>query len=134
MAIDFESVLDGAGAVFHCSGKLTGGELHQSNAKAYCSEAAIRKLRFFLIDASGADSADITMGELSRCAFQDYRASRINPDIVTAVVSSSDVAVGLMRMWLFLMKHGDVSLSTKLFSDKQSALAWIEEMTGLQYL
>ena len=58
-------------------------------------------------------------------AEQDIAATKINPNIIVALISSSDLQYGMSRVYHALV--GDNGFLTEVFRDRKTAEEWIEK-------
>lgn len=100
MPVVLQDIADGNGAIFHCSGHVTGEELIQSKFGLDKQQDRLRKWRFAIVDHTECAHADYSLSDIQRLTEVDRRlASFVPPGFLIAVISPDDFVFGVSRMW-----------------------------------
>lgn len=121
------SMTDDGGLLIEAHGTITDADLQVGNDALYNDVALTKRLRYQLMDVSGAERIDISSEQLARAGEADRKALAINPHMRIAVVVSRDVAYGIARIWrAYADMHADQSDSFRIFKSRKEAHDWIE--------
>jgi hypothetical protein len=124
MAIEINYLDDGVGIEIIASGIVPGDEVLAAHKEIYSPDNLARQ-RYHIVDRTCCDYYCLRPEEIKQIADMDKAAARSNPNIRIAIVSPTDLQFGMSRMWQIYVE--DSSLVTKIFHDRQSADAWIQE-------
>ena len=128
MPIQINYLDDGIGVEFLSTGVVTGKEIIEANAKVY-TEEILPRLKYKIADRTACREYIVSAEEVKILADQDRRASTINPKMIIALVSSTDLQYGLSRMW-----EGytfDLDFKKMVFRDRKSADEWIQQQLAI---
>ena len=124
MAIKINYLDGGIGIEIVAAGIVSGDEVLEAHKEIY-NEENLHRQRYQIIDRTRCDYYCIRPEEIEKIAALDIAAAKINPHIVIAVVSPTDLQYGMSRMWQIYVEKSP--LKTHIFRDRQSADAWIQE-------
>lgn len=124
MPIQIKYIDEGIGVEFIGSGVVTGADIIAANKEIYRNENFHRQ-RYQLVDRTKCTKYEVSHKEIIIIAKQDKVASRINPNIIIALISTSPLQYGISRMYQAYI--GDDGFLTEVFQDRKSAEKWIEE-------
>ncbi len=122
--IEIEYLEDG-GLIGVASGTLTGRELIDANRAVYETPEKTRAIKYQIHDYRRVEGSDVSVAEVRQLAALDQQAARVNPNIVVAVIHSSDVGFGLSRMWQAYT--GEFPFISRVFRSMDEARAWVLE-------
>ena len=114
----------GLGVEYRAEGVVTGAEIIEANRKLY-SGRDFPRLRYKIIDRSGCTDYRVTGKEVRAIAELDRAASRINPSIVVALISATDLQYGISRMYQTYVD--DFIHMSAVFTERAEAERWIED-------
>ena len=117
------SYRDDGGVVVTASGTVTGQEILEGGDTVYATEALINKTSYVLTDFTVASHVEANAEEVRRMAQQDLAAAKVNPSILTVVVSPDDLVYGLSRMWAVYAES--FPFEPKVFRDRAQAEDWL---------
>lgn len=123
MPIEIRYTDDRTGLDFCAVGSVTGREIIASSKKIYKDEA-FEKLRYWIVDRSRCTHYEVSADEIRLIAELDKKAAKKNPDLITALISETDLQFGMSRMYETFV--GESGFKTKLFKDRDSAEKWIQ--------
>lgn len=122
--IDIEFLEDG-GLIGVGAGALTGQQIIDANRVVYATEEQTLACVHQIHDYRRVETIDISVNDIRRMAELDKRVARINPNIIVAVVTGSDVGFGLSRIWQgYTNEYPFVS---KVFRSMSEARIWLSE-------
>ena len=124
MAIEINYIDNGVGIEIVASGIVSGDEVLAAHQEIYSPDNLARQ-RYQIVDRSRCDYYCLRPEEVKKIADLDKAAARSNPNIHIAIVSPTDLQFDMSRMWQIYVEESPIV--TKLFHDRQSADAWIEE-------
>ena len=124
MAIRINYLDGGIGIEIIASGIVSGDEVLAAHKEIYNQENLHRQ-KYQIIDRTRCDYYCIRPEEIEKIAALDRAAAKINPHIIIAIVSSTDLQHSMSRMWQIHVEKSP--LTTRIFRDRQSADAWIKE-------
>jgi hypothetical protein len=122
MSIDY--MKDG-GIISRGEGLITGSEIKELNDIIYESPEKIKKIKYQICDLTNASDFSTSESELRAISAKDTKASKINPNMLIAVVGKKDVIFGLARMWEAFSY--DSPFETMVFRKMEDAQQWIRE-------
>ena len=117
--------MEDGGIIAKGDGLLTGSEINEANDKIYESPDKIKKIIYQICDLTNVSDINISDSELRALSFQDTEASKINPNMLIAVVGEKDITFGLARMWEAFSY--DSPFETMVFRKMEDAQQWIRE-------
>ena len=124
MPIQIKYIQGGVGVEFIGSGVLTGADIIEANKEIYSSENLLRQ-RYQIVDRTKCTEFRVSNEEIQIIAEQDKAAARTNPNIIIALISTTDLQYGISRMYEGHV--GDSGFLTEVFRDRKSAEEWIEK-------
>ena len=124
-AVMFEIAFrDDGGVIITWEGAVTGKELMDAFSEIYATDEQIKRIAYQLIVLTKSEEIMVTADELRRVAALDIRASKVNPNMLVAVVGDRDIVFGLARMWETFVD--DAPLKTKVFRNREDAEDWLK--------
>ena len=127
MPVELKYFSDGYGIELVGQGVVTGEEIQNCNRIIYSGDT-LRRQKYQLVDFAEVEELVVSNADIAELAHQDIEASKINPNIIIAVVAKHSLAFGLARMW---EAHADkATFETMVFRERREALAWIKEKMG----
>ena len=69
--------------------------------------------------------------EVKKIVEQDITAAKINPDVIVALISTTDMQFGISRMYHSLV--GDKGFLTEIFKDRKNAEEWIKNQSNIKF-
>ena len=111
------------GVSWRYHGLLTGSELLQSNLDIFGDER-FDDIRYQIVDLTGVEKIDVNDTHMRKLAHLDMAASRSNPRVKVAVVTTSDAASKLGDLYNQFCE-GKSPWVTQLFSHIEDAEAWV---------
>jgi hypothetical protein len=127
MSIEINYLENGAGIEIIASGTVTGSEIIESHKEIYNAENVERQ-RYQIIDRTECKEYSVSIAEVERIAEIDKKASDTNPNIVVAIVASTDLQFGMSRVWQVYVEKS--KFVTKVFRDREDAESWLKEKLG----
>ena len=109
--------------VFHSEGVLTAAEVDHANDWLYSKFPELA--RFQIWDHSALVEIIADTADWENMAAQDQAATESLSSIVIALVGTTDLVYGLLRMYEAFADHD--SIQTKVFRDLSSAENWIRK-------
>ena len=122
MTVQVKYLENGIGIVINASGIVTGEEVIEAHKEIY-NEDNFKKRKYKIVDRTDCTKYQVYPEDIVKIAEIDDEASRINPNFIIAVISTTSLQHGMTRMWQAYMKN-DVFI-TKNFPDRTSADNWI---------
>ncbi len=122
--------LDGGGSLFVGTGTLTGREILSAINAVHETEEKTRAIVFQIADFRLVEKIDISSMDIRTISERDIRTSKINAQLITAVVAGKEVVFGLSRMWQAYSDNP--SLITSVFRSMVEAEQWIKEQIKLK--
>ena len=123
MTIQVNYLENGIGIELIASGIVTGEEVIEAQKEIY-NEEDFKKQRYKIVDRTDCTKYQVYPEEIEKIAEMDDKASRINPNLIIAVISTTSLQYGMTRMWQAYLKNN--VFITKNFSDRISADNWIK--------
>ena len=105
------------------TGAVTGTDFATADAALLDSPAALRVLRYALIDFGEATNFLATQEEIRRVAEVDHRIAELVPHLCLAIVAPRDLQFGISRMWQVFVEG--TGWETAVFRDRREAEAWL---------
>ena len=124
MPIHIKYINDGVGVEFIGSGVVQGADIIAANKEIYSHENFFKQ-RYQIIDRTKCTKYQVSTEEIRIIAEQDKAAAKINPNIIIALISKTDLQYGISRMYQAYV--GDSGFITGIFRDRKSAEVWISE-------
>ena len=122
MTVQVKYLENGIGIVINASGIVTGEEVIEAHKEMY-NEKNFKKRKYKIVDRTDCTKYQVYPEDIVKIVEMDDEASRINPNLIIAVISTTPLQHGMTRMWQAYMKN-DVFI-TKNFPDRTSADNWI---------
>ena len=123
MPIQIKYIDGGLGVEFFGSGVVTGTDIIEANKEIYGNELFSRQ-RYQIVDRTNCTEFRVSNDEIRIIAEQDKAAVKTNPNIIIALISTSDLQYGMSRMY---QAHvGENGFLTEIFRDRESAEEWIK--------
>jgi hypothetical protein len=120
---------NGYGIEIIASGTVTGEEIIDAHKEIYKKET-LKKLRYKIVDRTDCTKYQVYPDEIEKIAVMDDDASKINPNIIIAVISTTSLQYGMTRMWQAYLTNN--LFITRNFSDRISADKWVKSYTEIQ--
>lgn len=114
-----------AGFLLEHSGLITGDEIDQAN-QCFFSDPRSDTARYQIIDCSLVTEVDISVHDMSRTAAYDLGASRSNPQIKLAFVSTHPDMTLAIEKYITVSKNLKTSWRFGIFEDIERAREWAE--------
>jgi hypothetical protein len=122
MTIQVNYLENGIGIEIIASGIVTGEEVIEANKEIY-NEENLKKQKYKIVDRTDCTEYRVYAEDIEKIAEMDDEASRINPNLIIAVISTTSLQHGMTRMWQAYLKNN--VYITKNFLDRISADNWI---------
>ena len=122
MTIQVNYLENGIGIEIIASGIVTGEEVIEAHKEIY-NEENFKKQKYKIVDRTDCTKYQVYPEDIEKIAEIDDEASRINPNLLIAVISTTSLQHGMTRMWQAYMKNN--VFITKNFQDRISADNWI---------
>ena len=123
MTIQVNYLENGIGIEIIASGIVTGEEVIEAHKKIY-NEENFKKQKYKIVDRTDCTKYQVYPEDIEKIAEMDDEASRINPNLIIAVISTTSLQHGMTRMWQAYMKN--IVFITKNFPDRINADNWIK--------
>jgi len=124
LGIEIKDINNGLGAVIIGVDTVNANELINSIISLLTQDdEIIKKYKFFISDYSEVTDMDIEINEMKKLARISVETSKINPNIVSAIIADQDLTYGLSRM-ATAYKYQSKWVK-EIFRDKQDALSFI---------
>jgi len=104
---------------------LTGEEILDANKAVYETREKTLASVYQIHDYRKVKEIDLGPDDIRRLAERDKRAAMINPNIVVAVVVSSELGFGMSRMWQAYTS--EFPFVSRVFRSMDEAKAWVVE-------
>ena len=124
MPIQIKYIEGGFGVEFIGSGVVTGADIIKANKEIYSNENFSRQ-RYQIVDRTNCKEFQVSNEEIRIIAEQDKAAAKINPNIIIALISKTDLQYGISRVYRALV--GDSGFLTEVFRDRKNAEEWLEK-------
>ena len=115
---------DGLGVKYVARGITTGEEVIQTNNKVI-NDKRFPSLKYKIADRSECDKYLVDGASVQIVAEQEREASQLNPDLIVALISGSEVQFGMSRMYQSLM--AGMGFECDIFEDQEAAMQWINK-------
>jgi hypothetical protein len=129
MTIHVNYLENGYGIEIIASGTVTGEEIIDAHKQIYKKET-FKKLRYKIVDRTDCSKYQVYPDDIEKIAVMDDDASKINPNIIIAVISTTSLQYGMTRMWQAYLTNK--LFITRNFSDRISADKWVKSYTEIQ--
>ena len=129
MTIHVNYLENGYGIEIIASGTVTGEEIIDAHKQIYKKET-FKKLRYKIVDRTDCSKYQVYPDDIEKIAVMDDDASKINPNIIIAVISTTSLQYGMTRMWQAYLTNN--LFITRNFSDRISADKWVKSYTEIQ--
>ncbi len=124
MPIQIKYINGGFGVEYCGSGVLAGTDIIEANKEIYGNESFSRQ-RYQIVDRTNCEEFRVSNDEIRIIAEQDKAAAKISPNIIIALISTSDLQYGISRMY---QAHvGENCFMTEISRDSESAEEWIKK-------
>lgn len=127
MAVEVNYIDGGVGVEIVATGIVTGEEAIQAFDRIYAPEVLVKQ-KYQLVDRMQCEKYFLSLGDLKAIAELDKAAAKINPNIVIAITSPSDLMQRAAKIWLSYMDK--TPLVARAFNNRASAIEWIEQQLG----
>lgn len=124
MGIRINILEQGRGVEVLAEGVVRGQDIIDAHKFIY-DERYLKRQRYQIVDKSACTEYAVTADDIDAIAELDRKASRVNPDIVIAVVESRGLEFSLTELWQAHL--AECTFLTKSFRDRESAIQWISE-------
>lgn len=124
MGIRINILERGRGVEVLAEGVVRGQDIIDAHKFIY-DERYLKRQRYQIVDKSACTEYAVTADDIDAIAELDRKASRVNPDIVIAVVESRGLEFSLTELWQAHL--AECTFLTKSFRDRESAIQWISE-------
>lgn len=124
MGIRIDILEQGRGVEVLAEGVVRGQDIIDAHKFIY-DERYLKRQRYQIVDKSACTEYAVTADDIDAIAELDRKASRVNPDIVIAVVESRGLEFSLTELWQAHL--AECTFLTKSFRDRESAIQWISE-------
>jgi hypothetical protein len=88
-----------------------------------------RKTLYHLVDATEVTDIDFKTVKVKESVEQAKFAYSVNPKQAIAVVTTSSLGFGLVRMWQIYMEISGIHSDNNIFRERELAEQWIREVT-----
>ena len=122
MTVQVKYLENDIGIEIIASGIVTGEEVIEAHKEIY-NEENFKKQKYKIVDRTDCTKYQVFPENIEEIAEMDDEASRINPNLIIAVISTTSIQHGMTRMWQAYMKNN--VYITKNFQDRISADNWI---------
>jgi hypothetical protein len=122
MTIQVNYLENGIGIEIIASGIVTGEEVIEAHKEIY-NEENFKKQKYKIVDRTDCTEYQVYAEDIEKIAEMDDEASRINPNLIIAVVSTTSLQHGMTIMWQAYLNNN--VYITKNFLDRISADNWI---------
>lgn len=113
------------GIIVKATGETTAEELLLANSDIYDDFAAIRWIKYQIIDLSEVTTGHFTLEEIEYMAEQDVVASNVNSKMLITIVATKELYKSITKVWQKFIEIGE--LETKLFDNRIDAEQWIQD-------
>ncbi len=123
MPVNIEYTEDGSGVILHAVGKVVGSEVIRHKLEMLQGDR-LPRMKYWIIDRSQCTDYHLSAEEVQQIAQLDAQSAAINPRIITALISETELQFGMSRMYESLVEKA--GLRTGVFRDHASAETWIQ--------
>jgi hypothetical protein len=124
MTIEINYIDDGVGIEIFASGVVTGDEIIEAHKEIYNSDN-LTKQKYQIIDRRECKEYLVSSEDVKKIAEIDIVASKSNPDIIIAIIASTDLQFGMSRVWQVYVE--DSKFETQVFRDRKTAEGWLKK-------
>ena len=111
------------GVVAHFSGVVLDEELIAATKEVYASPL-LPVMKYLIVDFSLTEKLAVSSEIVLSVANSDQRASKTNPDVKVAIITSSPLVRGLSNVYAATHEVKGGSWTTKIFECEENARAW----------
>ncbi len=122
MPIKIKYTEDGLGVRYIAYEIVTGAEIIDANMKIN-SHKNFASLKYKIADRSKCSEYNVNASDVKVIAEQEREAYNLNPKLVVAFISNSDLQFGMSRMYHALL--ADQGFESESFDTENDALKWI---------
>lgn len=108
---------------FQCSGAVSEGEIIDVISDFYSNDPT-RKVIF---DLSDANVSSVSAQDIRRIAIFAKDKAHSRPEGMTALVGPGEINFGISRMYQTFAELADQDVEVRIFRDRETALAWMDE-------
>ena len=123
MPIQIKYIDSGIGVEFIGSGVVTGEDIIAANKEIY-SNKNFSKQRYKIVDRTNCTEYKVSTVEIRIIAEQDKAAAKTNPNIIIALISTTDLQYGISRMYQAYVR--DIGFLVEVFRNRKSAEEWVD--------
>jgi len=116
---------DGKGMHKYGTGMVTGLELISSALEQSLDETRVRKLRYGLVDFSGATDMNVTPTDIRRLVEMNRKTASMTPGAFIAIVAPSPLPYAMARLWHTL--SDDLGWNANVFHTRPDAISWLRK-------
>lgn len=127
MTVQVNYIDGGIGVEVIATGVVAGDEVIEAYNKIYAPDR-LSKQKYQLIDRMQCEKYFLSAGDLKTIADLDKAAAEVNSHIIIAITSPSELMQQAAEIWKSYVKSSH--FVTELFTDRASAIAWIEAQLG----
>jgi len=128
MTVVVNFIDDDKGVEIVASDIVYGHEVIAAN-ETIANSQQLASLQFHIIDKSNCIEYNVSSADIFQISKYDQLFTRINPNIVMAIIESKSLRYSLSILWQCIVKRH--RLNNKSFIDRASALKWINEQLQL---
>ncbi len=130
MPIELKYLNEGTGIEMIGKGTVSGEEICNVLNEIYSGEILLKQ-KYQIWYFINVEDFDFPKNDFTRMVDQDIEASKINPNIIIAIVGKQDLIYGIARMWEMHMEVEESGFETMVFRKKEDAEAWISKKLNL---
>ncbi len=124
MSVTVNFLEQGRGVEILAEGVVCAAEVLAASHRMYAEERLGRQ-RYQIIDKTRCTEYALTADDIAALAEMDIQASKINPDIVIAVVESAHLQFSLTELWQAHLE--ECPFRTQAFQSREQAEAWLAQ-------
>lgn len=128
MALTFEWTDNDRGVVVIANGPAIDHEFLDLHEKIMADPRHPKTL-YHLVDATQVTDIDFKTVKVRESVEQAKFAYSVNPKQAIAVVTTSSLGFGLVRMWQIYMEISGIHSDNNIFRERELAEQWIREVT-----
>jgi hypothetical protein len=102
---------------------MTDEDLIESNKEVYANPQ-FPNIRYEIFDVSGVTQFEVSSKAVSQVGAMDQEASRRNPNVRVAIITSEPFAIGLSRLYSRSHKAMGGTWRTEMFDTEEAARNW----------
>lgn len=127
MTVQVNYIDDGVGVEVVATGIVAGDEVVAAYSKIYAPDI-LAKQKYQLVDRMQCEKYFLSAGDLKTIADLDKAAAEVNPNIIIAITSPSELMQQAAEIWKSYVESSHFVI--ELFTDRTSAIVWIEGQLG----